>query len=103
MCAVLTQSWNVQHVGNASVAHLHIRQVLLSTLLHNLLQRLGHFWGLFSCNTPIVWVMKSLRFQVFTTQTDDEVATQSGKTKIRMTTFDLTRNKTGFLDVDRRQ
>ena len=39
----LTESWNVQHVRNASVAHLHLWKVLVPTLLHYLLQRFGHF------------------------------------------------------------
>lgn len=37
------QSRDVQHVGDPSVAHLHLRKVLLPALLHDLLQRLGHF------------------------------------------------------------
>lgn len=39
----LTESRDVQHVGNAPVAHLHLGEVLVPTLLHYLLQRLGHF------------------------------------------------------------
>lgn len=68
-CAALTQSWNVQHVGNAPVTHLHIRQVLLATLLHNLLQRLGHVvvYSAVKKKTPMVWTIKSLYFGIVTT------------------------------------
>lgn len=38
----LTQSWDVQHVRNAPVAHFHLRKALIPTFLHDLLQRLGH-------------------------------------------------------------
>lgn len=38
----LTQAVDVQHVGDAPVTHVHFRLVLLSALLHQLFQRLGH-------------------------------------------------------------
>ena len=40
---ILTQPGDVQHVGNAPVAHVHLGYILLPTLFHYLLQRLGHF------------------------------------------------------------
>lgn len=41
--SVLTESWDVQHVGDAPVADIHLQEVFVSTLFNDLLQRFGHF------------------------------------------------------------
>lgn len=38
----LTQSRDVQHVGDAPVGHVHLGETLVSTLVHDLPQGLGH-------------------------------------------------------------